>query len=272
VIELQELEFMLARGWKLLPIHSATDGRCSCGRSDCGSPGKHPRTVNGVNDATNDHEQVVGWVRCWPATNLAVATGAPGPQVLDVDDPAKVPPEVRRWIRKTPRVATARGGHAYAEGTDAGTIKLDYGELRGRGSYVVVPPSTHWTGTVYRWVQWPRGPLPPVPALLTRTGKRAGCGEHQVPAAPIVAGEGRWPYLVDYIVRQLRAGIVDRGRLLAHLQLEFELACEALPAPGPGKLQALVDWGVGTRIADRERAAGELEKSLLPNAWWVHEH
>jgi hypothetical protein len=114
------------------------------------------------------------------------------------------------------------------------TIVLDSGELRGRGSYVVVPPSVHETGKVYTWIEVPQGPLPQVPALLAPAGKGAACGEHEVPAAPIVVGEGRHPYMKDFAVRLLRAGITDRRRLLAHLRLEFELSCEPEPPPTSG--------------------------------------
>ena len=40
-----------------------------------------------------------------------------------------------------PEVATTQGRHLYFAGTDSGTVNLGYGELRGRGSYVVAPPS-----------------------------------------------------------------------------------------------------------------------------------
>lgn len=43
-----------ADGLPVFPLFEATAGRCSCGRADCGSPAKHPRTRNGLKAATTD--------------------------------------------------------------------------------------------------------------------------------------------------------------------------------------------------------------------------
>jgi hypothetical protein len=237
------LSFYTARGWALLPIKPRS---------------KEPLTAHGVKDATTDTAAIARWVDRWPDANWAVACGAPGPQVLDVDRPEAVPAVLIPKLRVAPAAASARGGAIYFAGTEQPTVVLDFGELRGRGSYQLVPPSTHPNGTPYVWVRGLRGPLPPVPKLIVGAGKRAGCGEHVVPPTPILAGEGRWPYLRDFVVRLLRAGIVDRDRLLAHVRIEFEIACESLPPPERGKLESLVDWALQTRIADRERGCVEL--------------
>jgi hypothetical protein len=57
-------------GWPVFPCHP---GR------------KEPATPNGYLDATTDPDQVRAWFSRRPDLNLAVATGAPGPDVLDVD-------------------------------------------------------------------------------------------------------------------------------------------------------------------------------------------
>ena len=42
-------------GWPVLPVHIVDErGRCSCGKPDCHSPGKHPATPHGWRDATTD--------------------------------------------------------------------------------------------------------------------------------------------------------------------------------------------------------------------------
>ena len=58
------------RGWPVFP--------CQPGQ-------KIPATRHGYHDATTDQEQITGWFARHPGRNLAVATGAPGPDVLDVD-------------------------------------------------------------------------------------------------------------------------------------------------------------------------------------------
>jgi Bifunctional DNA primase/polymerase, N-terminal len=231
--------WMTARGWRLLAVKAR---------------GKEPLTPHGVKDATIDMATIVGWYRRWPDMNIAVACGAPGPQVLDIDNPTAIPAALMGKLSAAPRVATARGGHVYFAGTDQGTIKLEFGELRGRGSYVLVPPSIHPSGKAYTWLSEPRGPLPQVPALVVRSGQRVGCGEHEPPPRPIIAGEGRHPYMHDFVVRLLRAGVTDRKRIAEHARLEFSLSCEPVPAPKPGYFEAWAEWAVRTLIAQRERS------------------
>jgi hypothetical protein len=74
------------RGWPVLPLHSVQNGRCTCGAAACRSTGKHPRTANGIKDATTDLEQIKQWWACWPEANIGIATGAAsGLVVVDVD-------------------------------------------------------------------------------------------------------------------------------------------------------------------------------------------
>ena len=54
------------RGWPVLPIHTVDKGSCSCGNSDCTSPGKHPCTSKGVKDATTETVIIDYWWACWP--------------------------------------------------------------------------------------------------------------------------------------------------------------------------------------------------------------
>jgi hypothetical protein len=60
-----------ARGWPVFP--------CQAGQ-------KTPATAHGHLDATTDPEQITAWFTRHPQWNVAIATGAPGPDVLDVDD------------------------------------------------------------------------------------------------------------------------------------------------------------------------------------------
>src|SRR5262249_13708214 len=51
---LSAAEALARRGWKIFPLYDVREGACSCGDRDCKSPGKHPRTANGLKDGTAD--------------------------------------------------------------------------------------------------------------------------------------------------------------------------------------------------------------------------
>ena len=223
--------------------------------------GKTPLTRHGVKDASSDPQEIVRWWERWPDANVGVATGAPGPQVLDVDDLDALPADLRAKLDGGPCAASRRGPHFYLAGQRRGTVVLDDGELRGCGSCVAAPPSLHpETGQEYVWLLAPTGPLPPVPDEIAPTGRRAGSGEHDAPAELVKHGR-RHPYLTDFAVRMVRAGITDRRRLQAHLRFEFDLACEPLPAPRPRYFEQLASWATRSLIADRERSRADRERA-----------
>src|SRR5262245_61907669 len=51
----------------------------------CQPGDKEPATRHGFRDATTDPGQITWWWERQPLANLAIATGLPGPDVLDVD-------------------------------------------------------------------------------------------------------------------------------------------------------------------------------------------
>ncbi len=162
------------RGWPVLPLHTVSDGRCSCGRDDCGSPGKHPRTAHGVKDATTDEGRIRAWWSRWPEANVAVPTGAETFVALDLDrrddgtDGVEVAKALHGWEPEGPLQRTGGGGlqALYAHpGTPVSskTGLLDGVDVKGDGGYVVVPPSRHASGARYEWVEEPDCTLPPLP-------------------------------------------------------------------------------------------------------------
>ena len=155
-----------SRGWLIFPLHSVNAGRCTCGRDDCTSPGKHPRTLNGVKDATNNTRTVEAWWRQWPEANVGLATGREsGFFVLDVDGPEgeetlKALEKTQGALPPTTTVVTGNGKHFYFKYPMNGEIKnsttLAPGlHLRGEGGYVVAPPSVHVSGRRYEWLVSP---------------------------------------------------------------------------------------------------------------------
>jgi hypothetical protein len=127
-----------AQGWPVFP--------CQPGQ-------KTPATRHGYLDATTDPRQITRWFARHPGWNLAVATGAPGPDVLDVDQhgPAGNGFAALNQIRRaglldgaTAYVATPSGGlHAYFPGSGQrnGHLPAQHLDFRSQGGYVLTPPS-----------------------------------------------------------------------------------------------------------------------------------
>jgi hypothetical protein len=135
-------------GWPVFP--------CKPGR-------KEPDTAHGFKDATTDAEQITAWWTAEPGRNVAIATGAPGPDVLDVDvrPDGSGFPACRRLQRagllegSLAIVQTPSGGlHAYYTGTEQGSGRLTgcHLDFKSAGGYVLAPPSAVG-GKPYRLVR-----------------------------------------------------------------------------------------------------------------------
>jgi hypothetical protein len=127
-----------SRGWPVFP---------------CRPGGKEPATRHGFRDASTDPSQIRGWWRRHPEANLAVATGTPGPDVLDVDQHGDAGNGFAAWRHLTTTgliqdviaiVATPGGGlHAYFTGTTQPSRRLPscHLDFKAVGGYVLAPPS-----------------------------------------------------------------------------------------------------------------------------------
>ena len=114
---------------------------------------KIPATEHGYLDATTDPAQIRAWFTSHPDRNLAVATGAPGPDVLDIDyrGPAGSGFPALTRLRDAglldgaaARVRTpGRGLHIYFAGTSqrSGHLPAAHIDFLAVGGYVLVPPS-----------------------------------------------------------------------------------------------------------------------------------
>ena len=127
-----------ARSWPVFPCHVGQ---------------KTPATAHGYRDATTDPEQITAWYTRNPHWNLAIATGAPGPDVLDVDDHGPAGNGYAAFATLSRAglldgaaayVRTPSGGlHAYFRGSDQrnGHLPAHHLDFRSRGGYVLAPPS-----------------------------------------------------------------------------------------------------------------------------------
>jgi hypothetical protein len=113
---------------------------------------KLPATKHGFKDATTDQDRIIHWWTIAPHCNVAIATGAPGPDVLDVDvHPsgngfAALNRLKREGLLDGARayIRTPSGGlHAYFVGSEQanGRLPEQHLDFRSRGGYVVAPPS-----------------------------------------------------------------------------------------------------------------------------------
>lgn len=146
-------------GWPVFPVtsdgtkapvfagaHRGEPAAAEPCRGECG------RLGHGLYDATTDPGQIREWWGGHPERGVAIATGAPGPDVLDVD----VKPEGSGFaaLNELKRAGLAdgyhaivttpgRGYHLYYEGTDQGNGRLprQFLDFRSKGGYVVAPPS-----------------------------------------------------------------------------------------------------------------------------------
>lgn len=137
-------------GWAVFPVHSIRDGKCSCGKRNCGDAGKHPRYERGTlensyQSASTDEELIRHWWSKWPDANVGMAVK--DGWVLDED----VPGTAEELLGETPKTLTARtpsgGRHFFfrkderIRGNSTGSLPEGF-DVRGSGSgYVIVPPS-----------------------------------------------------------------------------------------------------------------------------------
>jgi hypothetical protein len=148
-------------GHPVFPAHSMRDGRCSCDRSNCTSPGKHPRTPHGKDDATTSFVAINDWWGRWPEANVALRTSAFFVLDIDPDDGgASSLAELERTHGVLPRTieALTGGGGRHLGFAHPGfripnsASKIAPGlDVRGGDGYIIVAPSNHESGGVYRW-------------------------------------------------------------------------------------------------------------------------
>ena len=131
----------------------------------CRPRGKEPITAHGLKDATTDVDRVLAWWQATPDANIGAPTGLTF-DVVDIDgregvlavygtaDDGKRPIDD---VQEIGHSLTARmaGHHVFIEPTGRGnTAKMLPGvDYRGRGGYVILPPSVGANGNRYRWTR-----------------------------------------------------------------------------------------------------------------------
>jgi len=154
-------------GIAVFPVHSVIDGTCTCGDTECRSPGKHPLSPptvqNGLHSATTERVVIEQWWSRHPYANIGARPDSIG-FVLDVD-PRNGGDQSYHHLTQvygdpdaTLTAHTGSGGRHYW--FRDGPIKKFSGQKGGplagldflsRGSYVIMPPSRHRSGDTYEW-------------------------------------------------------------------------------------------------------------------------
>lgn len=157
----------VAFGFRVFPVHGIDNqGLCTCGSPACQAAAKHPRTYQGVKDATSDPEVVKRWWSMWPNANVALACGpGSGVFVVDIDPRHDGHNSIEEFELNReegplpPTLVAASGGggrHLFFRWPEGGVPGrnpwLPGVEVKAEGGYVVLPPSRHISGGTYSWV------------------------------------------------------------------------------------------------------------------------
>ncbi|MGH3319416.1 MAG: bifunctional DNA primase/polymerase [Streptosporangiaceae bacterium] len=137
-----------AAGWPVFP---------------CKPGSKEPATHHGFKDASTRRSMVEWWWQRIPEANIAIATGAPAVDVLDVDvkpDGTGFPAfnRLKRaglLVGAVGLVRTPSGGlHVHFKGTGqtSSNIRRQLLDFKATGGYVLVPPSVV-DGRAYEWIE-----------------------------------------------------------------------------------------------------------------------
>ena len=192
-------------GWHIFPCHTIVRGHCTCPKgATCESPGKHPRTKNGVKDATTDDQVVQSWILRWgQEINWALSCGT-GSNVAVIDVDAKKNGyhsleqlETNREAGPLPvtLIAITGGGgrHLFFQAPSVpigNRVEWLPGiDIRSDGGYVILSPGAHISGGQYQWLNWGQ-PLAPLPDDLTTSIKTtpSGSGRDLPPTDDILKG------------------------------------------------------------------------------------
>lgn len=181
----------------------------------CAVDGKLPATAHGFKDATTDIAQIDAW---WSVAdyNVAVEPEQVGWCVIDLDG-AEGQATWSALVKangapRTYTVTTPSGGrHRYFEGSTASSVrKLGAGvDTRGRGGYVLLPPSVV-NGKPY--VVSDDSEIAPLPDWITATLEKPAATAAPAPAEVDQAtAEARSRVLLETYVREGRVSVEGAG-------------------------------------------------------------
>jgi len=229
----------------------------------CRTGAKLPATRHGFQDASTDPEIIRAWWARTPSANVAIATGAPAVDVLDVDlRPAGSGYPALNRIRRAGLLAGARayvrtpsgGAHLYFDGTGqpGGSLPQLHLDCKARGGYVLAPPSAVNGRSYCLLVERPGGGVLDWPAVRRLLQPPVA----QTRTAPPAAGAGLG-HLARWLSQQEEG---NRNRSL------FWAACRAAEA-GHRDLDALARVSVAAGLPEaavRLTIRSALDRTAVP--------
>ncbi|GGC31250.1 hypothetical protein GCM10011371_18350 [Novosphingobium marinum] len=231
----------------------------------CRPDNKRPWTRHGFKEASTDESVIRSWWSAHPDAMIGIPTGqASGCWVLDVDDPdlfeanCPVPlPETRKcetgkgqhlWFRHDPETPVRNAQIAMVDGERSWPFSSMPGaEVRGEGGYVIVPPSRHPTGRLYRWLSHAK----PVPAPA---------GLMSIVQRPDRVKKAKERQPLNVLAKAIRGADTSYG--LAALEAE----CSAVRSACDGAQEATLNAAalkIGALVAGGELSSGTARSSLI---------
>ena len=242
------------------------DGNCSCGKANCSSPGKHPRTKRGCKDHSTSIDELMKFTACLAGEwNLAIATGEPsGIIVIDVEREGLQEFAKLGDLPETVTVETGGGGrHFYFRlppGHELSNKVRVHGlpvDVRTTGGYVIAPGANHISGGEYKWInsisdvavaecpEW----------LLTLISRSNGGHSTTTMTVPhdLASHSGEF---VGRRHETLKRLILQENRIgkspteIRRLALEFRDRCENPSTISDDEVEKLIDWSASHNIDD----------------------
>jgi hypothetical protein len=265
-------------GWYVLPLYEINaGGKCSCGNPNCHSPGKHPRTVNGLIDASIDQLQIDLWFRQWPNANIGVRTGPEsGILAIDIDGKDGELSIESRFLPPCFEAMTGGGGRHLVYAHPGSRLKSGTGILpsvdsRADGGYIVVEPSNHISGNAYEWrtapwddiimsaPDWWIGLITPTDRPKTRS---------PLAQSDEVGEGGRNNYLTSFAGTLRRQGM-DYEEILAALESRNRKKCKPpLPSDEVDQIaRSIVGYSVFTPEQEAMIEKGDAAWKAIADGW-----
>jgi hypothetical protein len=154
------IEIYLDKGFSIIPIKGPVYAKGDT-EKELANDSKEPLTSWAEYQSRQPTEdEIKKWWTKWPKANIGIVTGrVSGITVVDLDGKDAVEFARKNNFPATPLVKTGRdfGFHEYyryREGIRNFQKRDDLPgiDLRGDGGYVIAPPSIHWSGKRYKWI------------------------------------------------------------------------------------------------------------------------